>query len=191
MTALNAAATATLLTIVKILIGVLILAVIYIITKINYFRRQEQNIEKQRSGIEVALTQRYDTLKKLNTVVSGFAKHETDVLTNVTAMRTGMTPAELAKADAEMTNAVAGLSVLVENYPDIKSNVNFLQFQETINDIEYTLQATRRLYNESVEDYNRAVVSFPSSIIANKVHATTKEFFKAEEHKKQDYEITF
>lgn len=173
-------------------IAIIILAVlIYFVKTRNYFKTQKEEIENWRSKIEIALTQRYDTLIKLNATVKGYAGHEFNALDNVTKLRKGMTGEELSKVSNEMDLAQSRINALAENYPDLKASFNFLQMQETIVDLELTLQATRRKYNEEVKEYNSSVVAFPSNIIANATHTTKESYFEAEEHKKQDYEVKF
>ena len=163
----------------------------YYINTYNYFKTQRQEIEKQRSGIEIALTNRYDTLVKLNKTVNGYTGHESNILTNVTKIRKGMSVNELSEAESEIGEAFSGIVAVAENYPELKASVNFLQLQETIYDLENTLQATRRLYNNSVSEYNSKVESFPSNIVAGRCGAKTESYFEIEEHKRQDVELSF
>ena len=172
-----------------IIVGIPI--VVYYIKTYNFFKEQHQQIEKQRSGIEIALTNRYDTLVKLNKTVVGFIGHETDILTNVTKIRKGMNISELSEAENKIGQAFSGIAALAENYPDIKSNVNFLQMQDTIYDLENTLQAARRIYNNEVAEYNSAVEKFPSCLVAGRCGAKLEPYFEIEEHKRQDVELSF
>lgn len=164
---------------------------VYIIKTFNAFKLQAQEVESQKSGIEVALTTRYDTLVKLNKTVCGYTKHESGVLENVTKLRRGMSTEELSEAEAKMSDAYSGLLALSENYPDLKASANFIQLQETIYDIENTLQAARRIYNEEVRIYNSMIDSFPSCFVAPLANATRTAYFEAEAHKRNDVELAF
>ena len=97
-------------------------------------------------------------------------KHEEKVLTNVTAARSGAlnasTISEKIAAENQLTSALSGLNVAVEAYPDLKASSNFMQFQEEISDIENKLSAVRRFFNSSTKEYNNAVETFPSNVIA-------------------------
>lgn len=179
----------------KIIIAVVIIAflavIVYIIKTFNAFKFQAQEVERQKSGIEVALTTRYDTLVKLNKTVCGYTKHESGALENVTKLRKGMSTEELSEAEARMSDAYSGLLALSESYPDLKASANFMQLQETIYDIENTLQAARRLYNEEVRIYNSMIDSFPSCFIAPIANASRVAYFEAEAHKRHDVELEF
>lgn len=185
----------TIIIIMLISIAVVVVAVItlikYYITTYNYFKSQHQEIEKQRSGIEIALTNRYDTLIKLNKTVNGYTGHESAVLENVTKIRKGMSIEELSNVESEIGKAFSGIAAIAENYPALKASVNFLQLQETICDLENTLQATRRIYNNEVSDYNTAIESFPSCLVAQKSGAKLEPYFEIEEYKKNDVELSF
>lgn len=176
--------------------GFILLAIVfavgaYVIKTYNYFKKQHQEIEKQRSGIEVALTNRYDTLMKLNKTVNAFTQHESDVLMNVTRMRKGMSAEELSGVEGEISKAFSGIAALAENYPELKSDANFIQMQETIFDIENTLQATRRLYNNEVSEYNSKLETFPSGFVAKKMKIKAEPYFQADDHKRNDVDLSF
>ena len=81
------------------------------------------------------------------------------------------------------------ISALAENYPDLKASENYKELQLAIADVEEHLQAARRLYNSNVSIYNQKIVTFPSSVIANSKGMTRKEFFNAEDKKREDVKI--
>ena len=177
---------------IAIALGVIALfVIIYYLKTRNYFNTQKEEIADKRSAIEISLTQRYDTLSKLNATVKGYTGHESGVMENVTRLRKGMTGEELSKVNSELDAAQSQINALAESYPDLKASVNFLQMQDTIVDLENNIQATRRIYNREVKEFNRKAVSFPSSIIANQMKIDKESYFEAEEHKKQDYEVKF
>lgn len=174
-------------------IGIIVAAVvgIYCITTFNYFKRQHQEIEKHRSGIEIALTNRYDTLVKLNQTVNGYTGHESSTFEKITQLRKGMTAGELSEAETSQMKALSGISMLVENYPELKSSTNFMQMQETINDLESTIQATRRIYNNEVAQYNSKIETFPSNIVAKRCNVQPEAYFEAETNKIHDVNLAF
>lgn len=178
-------------TTVIITIAAALILVIYYVTTYNYFKSQKQEIEKQRSGIEIALTNRYDTLVKLNQAVNGYTGHESSVLTGVTQIRKGMNVDELSEAEGKIGEAFSGLCALVESYPELKASANFLQLQETVNDLENTLQATRRIYNNEVSEYNSKIERIPSCFIAKISGAKSEKYFEIEEHKRNDVALAF
>lgn len=139
----------------------------------------------------VALTKRYDVLTKMLDVVKGYQAHEKTVLTELVKLRSGMTMAEKNAANQKMEQLTKDINILAENYPELKSSNNFMELQKTIADVEEHLQAARRLYNANVNTYNTKLVVFPSSIVANNMHAVKKPFFEAEEAKRQDVKMSF
>lgn len=175
----------------NIVIVIAVIIVIYVIKTYNYFKSQKQEIEKQRSGIEIALTARFDILTKLKDTVTGYTKHETGVLTDVTKIRTGMSISDLSAASEAQEYAFSQLRVLAESYPDLKASVNFVQLQDSVNDVEKNIQATRRLYNNEVSKYNSKIESFPSCVIAKKLNVQHEAYFAADCEKTNDVELKF
>lgn len=174
-----------------ILLGIVAIIVIWFITAMNNLRQSEVKIDEALSGIDVALTKRYDVLTKSAEVVKGYAKHEKDILSEVISLRQGMSMAERSEATAQLNAMQGKIFALAENYPELKSSANFQEFQKQIADVEEHLQASRRAYNANVSALNQSIVSFPTSIVANMIHIEKRDFFEAEESKKKDVEIKF
>lgn len=177
-------------------LGVIILAAIalfavYGISVSNSFSRKAVKIDEALSGIEVALTKRYDTLTKMVDTAKGYMSHELNTLLSVISMRKGMSVPELTTEADKMSEAVSRFNVLAEAYPELRSNTVFEELQKGIRDTEEQLQAARRLYNANVSSYNQQLLVFPSSIIAHMRGLTKKEFFQAESYKKDDVKIDF
>ena len=176
------------LVIVLILIAVVVISIIVMSNNLN---KALVKIDEASSGIDVALTKRYDVLTKMIETVKGYAKHEKEVLFDVVKIRKGMTIEEKNEANKQMDETMSKINVLAENYPDLKASENFKTLQDSITDVEEHLQAARRLYNANISSYNQMIVTFPISIIAGSKGLSKREFFVAEEHKKQDVEIKF
>ena len=123
--------------------------------------------------------------------VKWYAKHEKEFLFDVVKIRKGMTIEEKNEANKQMDETMSKINVLAENYPELKASENFKTLQDSITDVEEHLQAARRLYNANISSYNQMIVTFPISIIAGSKGLSKREFFVAEEHKKQDVEIKF
>ena len=172
---------------IPILIIVAIL--IWVVSTINGFKRREIKIAECLSGIEVALTKRYDMLTKLLDTAKGYMSHEEELFTKVIALRRGMSAEELQDADKQIGEMSAKFFAVAEGYPELKSAEIFSDLQTGIRDAEEHLQAARRLYNASVTDYNTSIAMFPASILAGGRQA--KEFFAAEESKREDVKISF
>ena len=171
-------------------IGVVVLIlVIWYISTSNKLNRAVVKIDESLSGIDVALTKRYDVLTKMVDVVKGYAKHEKETLFEVINLRKDMTLPELNEANKKMNESFQKLNVVVENYPELKASETYKTLQLSITDVEEHLQAARRLYNSNVSIFNQMIVTFPTSIIANSKGMVKKEFFEADEVKKQDVKI--
>ena len=176
----------TILIVIGVVVLVLVIAFISISNKLN---RAIVKIDEANSGIDVALTKRYDTLTKMIDVVKGYAKHEEETLFKVIELRKDMTMKEKSEASASMDEATRQINVVAESYPELKSSENYNTLQRSIADVEEHLQAARRLYNSNVSLYNQLLVTFPTSVIAKNKGMTKKDFFEADEVKKEDVKI--
>lgn len=176
--------------VIGVLVVVFIIAIWYVSTY-NGIKALGIKVDEGLSGIDVALTKRYDTLTKLLDVVKGYQKHEKEILLEVIKLRSGMSMAERNAANTQMDQAAKQINVLAEAYPELKSSNNFIQLQNSIADVEEHLQAARRLYNSNVSAYNTKIVMFPNTVVANAMGAKEKEFFEAEEAKRSDVQMSF
>lgn len=176
--------------IIVVVIVVVILVGWYIGTS-NKLNRAVVKIEEADSGIDVALTKRYDALTKMLEITKGYAKHEKETLGEVINLRKGMSIAEKQDANNKMTETFGKINVLAEAYPELKSSENFKTLQLSVADVEEHLQAARRLYNANISSYNQEIVSFPTSIVAGMKGFVKKEFFEADEAKKEDVKMEF
>ena len=177
-------------TTIIIIVGiiVLIIAAWYISTS-NKLNRAVVKIDESLSGIDVALTKRYDVLTKMIDVVKAYAKHEKETLFEVINLRKDMSIQEKNEANKAMDENMKKINVVAENYPELKSSENYKTLQQSIADVEEHLQAARRLYNSNVSLFNQLLVTFPTSSIAKNKGMTKKEFFEADETKKGDVKI--
>lgn len=172
-----------------IVVVVIVAIVIWYISTSNNLNRSVVKIDEALSGIDVALTKRYDVLTKMVDVVKAYAKHEKDTLFEVINLRKGMSIKEINEVNHSMDENFKKINVVAESYPELKSSENYKTLQQSIADVEEHLQAARRLYNSNVSLYNQLLVSFPSSVIAKNKGMVKKEFFEAEENKKSDVKI--
>ena len=172
-----------------ILILVILAAVLWTVKASNNIKRMEIKVDETFSGIEVALTKRYDMLTKMLDVCKGFMEHESELFSKVISLRKGMSLGEMGKADREMGELTGRLFAVVENYPELRSAQVFTELQQGIRDAEEHLQAARRLYNASVSRYNTAIAVFPDSLLAR--GRSPREFFEAEDAKREDVKMQF
>ena len=177
--------------IIGVVVGIILICVITWIALSNSIKVAALKVDEALSGIDVALTKRYDTLTKMLDVVRGYREHELSALTQITAMRAGMSMQERNMASGQMDQLSGQIRILAENYPELRSNTNFLELQRTIADVEEHLQASRRLYNANVTAYNTKLVTFPSSMVAGSIGAVPREFFVADQMHRQDVRMTF
>ncbi|MEG2610564.1 MAG: LemA family protein, partial [Bacilli bacterium] len=161
--------------VVLIIIGVLalILAICYISIS-NKLNRAVVKIEESKFGIDIALTKRYDVLTKMMDVVKSYAKHEKETLFEVVKLRKDMSLVEKQEANSKMTRNSEKISIIAENYPELKSSENYKTLQLSISDVEEHLQSSRRIYNSNVSLYNQMIVTFPNSLIAKNKNMTAK-----------------
>ena len=163
-----------------IIAGVIVLVLILIYNNLVAKKNQVANAF---SSIDVLLKKRFDLIPNLTKTVKRYMKHEADVLTQVTDMRTkalsgNMNDAEMVEMDQKVSSALGQIMVAVENYPDLKASETFINLQASLNEVEEQISAARRGYNASVKDYNNALEMFPSNIIANLMRYQKKIFFE-------------
>lgn len=179
---------------------VVLLAIIFAcwwISTSNWFKRAKVKVDEANSGIDVALTKRYDLLTKLLASVKGYAKHEYETLSQVIAMRSGnnikdLSLEEKSALNSQLSQVQKGINIVMEQYPQLKADTQFTNLQNQTADCEEQLQAARRVYNSNVSGFNQKRVSFPSSMVANAIgFRQDLEFFKAEEEKRKDVTFDF
>jgi len=153
-----------------VIIGLILLITIFIIILYNRLITLKNNRENAFADIDVQLKQRYNLIPQLVETIKGYLQHEEKVLTEVTNARTQANQAqtidEKIQADIGMTQALKGLNIAVEAYPDLKSNQNFQQLQTELSDLENKIAAARRFFNSATKELNTAIQMFPSNLIA-------------------------
>jgi LemA protein len=171
-----------------IIAGVVLLVVVFIFYSLfkgsyNKFVTLDEAVKSSWAQVENQLQRRYDLIPNLVETVKGYAKQEKDVLIEVTNARArvggaGKIPDKIA-ANNELSSALSRLLVVVEKYPDLKSNQNFLRLQDELAGTENRIAVERRRYNEAVQSYNVAVRSFPGNIVAGLFGFEQAAFFAA------------
>ncbi len=164
-----------------IIIAIIALIAIWVVSLYNGLVKLRNRRENAFADIDVQLRQRHDLIPQLVETVKGYASHEKELLMRVTEARTAAMAAgsidDKIKAEQQLSSALQGLRVQVEAYPDLKANQNFLQLQEELSDIENKLAASRRFFNGATTEYNNAVESFPSNLIARNFGFQRELFF--------------
>jgi len=186
----------TLNLIVLVVLGVAVLIIGWIIAVYNGLITLKNRTEEAWSDIDVQLKRRYDLIPNLVETVKGYATHESQTMEKVIAARSAAMGAQTtaAKAQAEdmLTNTLKSLFAVVEAYPDLKANQNFLQLQNDLKDAEDKIQAARRFYNANVRDFNTKIEVFPNNIIAARLAFKKYEFFEiTNEAERQNVQVKF
>lgn len=153
-----------------IVIVVVVILAAWLVSMYNSLVKMRNNRENAFADIDVQLKQRHDLVPQLVETVKGYAAHEKDTLGRVINARNGAIGAktidEKIVAENALSSALSGLKITLEAYPDLKANQNFLQLQEEIADLENKLSSVRRYFNSATKEYNNAVETFPSNILA-------------------------
>ncbi|HLR22024.1 MAG TPA: LemA family protein [Tissierellaceae bacterium] len=181
----------------KALIPIVIVVIIAIILGSSYngLVSMEESVDGSWAQVENQLKRRADLIPNLLETVKGYASHEEKVLTQITEARSGIqsadTPEEYAEADAELSQALGNLNVIVENYPELKANENFSELQAELASTENKISTERMRYNESVESYNGKIRRFPTNMIAGIFNFDRKEYFEINEEDAEVPEVDF
>ncbi|MDD3374717.1 MAG: LemA family protein [Candidatus Omnitrophica bacterium] len=150
----------------------------------NQFIQGRIHVQEGLSGVDVQLKRRHNLIPNLVEIVKGYAQHESSLFQKVTELRSKATTAtdikEKASLENSITQALKGLLVVVEAYPDLKANQNFIELQKNLSEIEDEIQISRRYYNGTVRNLNILVQTFPRNIIANIFDFKSEEFFEVE-----------
>ena len=167
--------------IVIIIVVLLLLAgLIYVLLR-NSLINLNQRVGESWSGIDVQLKRRHDLVPNLVESVKGYATHEQETFEKVTQARAAAMqasgPAEAGQAEGQLTAALGGLRVVAEQYPQLRATENFQQLQRQLSELEDEIQASRRIYNSNVQQFNTRIQQFPASIPAKQMGYTEKEYF--------------
>jgi len=171
--------------ILLVILGIIVVLAFIIIGIYNRLVALRQTSNQAWSDIEVQLKQRQDLVPQLVNTVKGYAKHEKETLNEVIQARNAAVNANnvqgQAQAEGMLSAALGKLFALSEAYPDLKANENFLQLQDELSDVENKIAASRRFYNNAVQEYNTGREQFPAVLFAGPFGFSEREFFEAPE----------
>ena len=157
----------------------ILLLVVYLY---NRFIRLDNMVKEAWSDVNVQLKRRYSLILNLVEIVKGYMKYESKTLKEIVSLRNTAihqnTPAQKENSENQITENLKHLFAVAEQYPNLKSNEQFKELSNNLVDIENTLQVARRYYNATVRDYNIALHSFPSNLLATFLNLKDKTYFE-------------
>jgi len=164
-----------------IVLAVIVVAVLWAITVYNGLVTMRQRVNQAFADIDVQLRQRHDLVPNLVETVKGYAAHERGTLDGVVKARNAAVaaqgPAQQAAAENMLSGALRQLFALSEAYPDLKASANFQQLQAELTDLENKIAASRRFFNNAVQEYNAGIQRFPAALFATSFGFTQKDYF--------------
>jgi LemA protein len=163
---------------------VLVLLVLFVIAAYNALIRLRNQVDNAWSQIDVQLKRRHDLIPNLVETARGYMKHERGTFEAVTEARSramgAKTVSEASKAEGALGEALSKFMLVVENYPDLKANQNFLAVQEELTGTENRISFARQSYNDQVLFFNNKIQMFPSNVVANMFNFSKRDFFELE-----------
>jgi len=181
----------------NLLIIVLILAALLIFPIISYnsLVAKAENVDSAWAQVENQLQRRADLIPNLVETVKGYTKYEKELFTQIAQARSKLAGAasvpQASQAYNEMNSVLSRLLVVVERYPDLKANQNYIQLMDELAGTENRIAVERKRYNDTVRVYNRSIKTFPTVIFANTLGFETKEYFQVEEGAKVAPKVQF
>lgn len=174
---------------------ILAIIVYYIIKLYNKLIAERNAVKNAWSKIDIQLNRRADLIENLVETVKGYSIHEKDILTEVAKARSGLlnsdTVPDIQRSNQKLTKSLMDLYAVVENYPNLKANTNFLELQDELKKIENYIASYREEYNNKVLIYNNSCEQFPNNLIASMFNFKTADFLKVNESKKELPKVQF
>lgn len=178
-----------------VILAIVVLAVLFLIGTYNGLVQARNRVKNGWHQIDVQLKRRIDLIPNLVETVKGYAAHEKAIFEKIAEARAAAmgakTPAEAAKANNALTDTLKSLFAVVENYPDLKANQNFLALQEELTTTENKIAFARQFYNDVVMDYNNRIQMFPSNIVAGMFGFRAEEFYSVPEAEREAPKVKF
>jgi LemA protein len=176
--------------------GLVVVAALWLVVTYNSLVRTRNQVRNSWSQIDVQLKRRHDLIPNLVETAKGYMEHERETLEEVTRARNmaqqASGPGEAGDAEQRLSNALGQFFLVVERYPDLKANQNFLALQEELTSTENKIGFARQFYNDQVMGYNTRLESFPINIVAGLFRFQPRSFFEVEvEAEREVPEVSF
>ena len=164
-----------------IVLGVIVIIVLFAFGAYNRLVALSQRVSQAFADIDVQLKQRHDLIPNLVETVKGYASHERGTLDDVIKARnsamSAQGPAQVGAAENQLSGALGRLIALSEAYPDLKANANFQQLASELSDLENKIAASRRFFNNAVQEYNTGIQQLPAALFAGSLGFQPRTFF--------------
>lgn len=182
--------------VVALIVILIIIGIGWYISTRNKFVAMKNQFEEAWATIDVYLKKRFDLIPNLVETVKGYAKHESETLTKVIQARNtaqnAVTPAEKIEANAQLSQAIKSFNVVMEKYPELKANTNFIDLSNQLKSIEAELANARKYYNATVKVFNTKKDLFPASIVANRMKLEKQPYFELDSaEERQNVKVSF
>ena len=178
-----------------VVVAIVIAVIAFVIKTYNGLVRLRNKVKNAFAQIDTQLQRRFDLIPNLVETVKGFATHEKELLENVTASRNGYAHAssngEKMAMNNQLTSSLRSLFAVVENYPDLKANTNFLKLQDELSETEDKITYARQFYNDAVTIYNDKIQMFPGNMVAGIFGFREEELFNTVEDAKEVPKVQF
>lgn len=177
------------------IIALIVIALLMIVPTYNRLAGRRESVNQAYAQVQNVVQRRADLIPNLVNTVKGYTDHESDTLKEVTNARAGVqnakNPKELAEANDQLTRAIGDINVVVEAYPDLKADTQFVQLMDELAGSENRISTERKNYNEAVQAYNTDIRRFPTNLIAKFTGYDPAEYFKADASAQEAPKVNF
>lgn len=180
---------------IGIIVAIVLVILFYVLTTYNGLVGSKNIVDEAFSTMDVYLKKRWDLIPNLVETVKGYAKHESETLEKVIALRNGaynnMSVDEKMEVNKQLSRGISKLIAVAESYPDLKANQNFTDLSKGLSKIEEDIANSRKYYNGTVRNFNNKVMMFPGNIVANMFGFKKANMFEAAEEEKKNVKVEF
>lgn len=177
------------------IIAIVVIALVMIVPTYNRLAGSRENVNQAYAQVQNVVQRRADLIPNLVNTVKGYTDHESETLKEVTKARAGVqnaeNPEELASANEQLTRAIGDINVVVEAYPELKADKQFVQLMDELAGSENRISTERKNYNEAVQSYNTDIKKFPTNLIAKFTGYDEAQYFKADASAQDAPEVNF